>query len=303
MMKRITLETFIALAHLRHFGKVARQLNTTQSTVSARIASLEQELGAALFTRAPNSVSLTPKGRTLLEHAVEIVAGMDRMSMAAGKDPKQERTLRLGVSEILASTILPSFFASFSKKFPASSLEIIVNNTTYQRDQLIDRGLDLALLMGPVSNARVANIPLMDFTMIWVAATDHPLASVPEITLDDLTENPILSYPTSSRPCIELTNALRKAGVHTPRLFSSNVMGASVEITCKGFAICTLPGVYAEPFITDGSLVELAVPIQLNPISFTASYLAEPGNELAREAAQIAVDTARQWEESDRKSR
>jgi len=294
-MKRVTLETFIALAHLRHFGKAARQLNTTQSTVSARIAALEQELGAALFTRTPHSVCLTPKGRTLLEHAVEIVSNMDRMSMAVGKDPKREGTLRLGISETLVSTILPSFFSSFSRKYPASSLEIIVNNTTYQRDQLIDRGLDLALLMGPVSNARVANLPLIDFPMIWVAAADHPLASASEITLEDLSRNPVLSYATNSRPYIELTDALRKAGVSAPRLFSSNAMGASVEITQKGLAICTVPDVYAAPFIAAGSLVELPVPIQLNPLSFTASYRTEPGNELAEEAAHMAAETAQLW--------
>ncbi|MEM1005011.1 MAG: LysR family transcriptional regulator [Pseudomonadota bacterium] len=297
-MKRITLETFIALAHLRHFGKVARQLNTTQSTVSARIAALEQDLGAALFTRAPNSVSLTPKGRALLEHAVEIVASMDRMSMAVGKDPKREGTLRIGVSETLVATILPPLFSALSERFPASIFEIIVNNTTYQRDQLIDRGLDLALLMGPVSNARVANLPLIDFPMIWVGAADHPLAQQDTVALEDLSRHAILSYATNSRPYIELTNALRDAGLHAPRLFSSNALGASVAITQKGLALCTAPAIYALPYIQAGSLVELDVPITLNPISFTASYRTEPGNELAREAAQIATEIAEHWQQN-----
>lgn len=204
-MKRVTLETFIALAQLRHFGKVAQQLNTTQSTVSARIAGLERDLGAKLFTRTPNSVSLTPKGRQLLSHAIELVDGMDRMSRAVGADPKREGTLRLGVSETLASTILPPFFRAFSDRFPDAALEIIVNNTGFQRDRLVDRGLDLALLMGPVSHARVANIPLIDFPMIWVASPDHPLVTKPSLTVADLVDQPILSYATNSRPYIELT--------------------------------------------------------------------------------------------------
>jgi DNA-binding transcriptional LysR family regulator len=294
-VKRITLETFIALAHLRHFGKVAQQLNTTQSTVSARIAGLERDLGATLFTRTSSSVSLTPKGRQMLSHAVEVIAGMDRMTRAVGADPKREGTLRLGVSETLASTILPGFFRAFSERYPASPLEIIVNNTGFQRDQLVDRGLDLALLMGPISHARVANIPLIDFPMIWVAAPDHPLARKPVLTLADLIDQPILSYATNSRPYIDLTERLREAGVRAPRLFSSNALGASVAITQAGLAICTAPKVYADPFIAAETLVELDLPLVLSPLSFTASFRAEPGNEFARDAAEMARRIAREW--------
>ena len=137
-MKRVTLETFVALAQLRHFGKVARHLNTTQSTVSARIQGLERDLGTDLFVRSPTGVSLTPKGRKLLTHAVQVIDGMNAMSRAAGLDPYREGNLRLGVSETLASTILPDFIQAFSDQYPKAQVEIIVNTTTYQRDELLD---------------------------------------------------------------------------------------------------------------------------------------------------------------------
>ena len=296
-MKRVTLETFIALAQLGHFGKVAHQLNTTQSTVSARIAGMEQDLGAVLFNRASNAVTLTPKGRDLLHHANDIIAAMDRMSRAVGIDPYREGTLRLGVSETLASTILPAFIKVFSDRFPGAAVEIIVNNTTGQRDQLLDRSLDLALLMGPVSNAIVANIPLLELPMIWAVAKDHPLTGVEQVKSDDLAAHPILSYATNSRPYIELTQSLSQAGVTAPRLFSSNALGASVAITQARLAVCTLPHIYAAPHLSNGSLVEIRAAIPLNPLSFTASYRTEPGNELALEGAQIAAEVARRWED------
>lgn len=294
-MKRITLETFIALAHLRHFGKVASQLNTTQSTVSARIAGLERDLGAELFTRTSNSVTLTPKGRELLSHATEVIASMDRMSRAVGIDPYREGTLRLGVSETLASTILAGFIGAFSEQYPNSSVEIIVNNTAFQRDQLVDRGLDLALLMGPVSHARIANLSLLELPMIWAVAPDHPLAASGEVTIESLAAHPILSYAVNSRPYIELVESLRHAGVRSPKLFSSNALGASVAITESKLAVCTIPQIYAEAYIEAGTLVEIRTPISLNPLFFTASYRTEPGNELAREAAEIAARIAQDW--------
>ncbi|WP_299621692.1 LysR family transcriptional regulator [uncultured Tateyamaria sp.] len=294
-MKRITLETFVALAHLRHFGKVASQLNTTQSTVSARIAGLESDLGAELFARTSNSVALTPKGRELLTHATEVIASMDRMSRAVGLDPYREGTLRLGVSETLASTILPGFIGAYSQQYPNSSVEIIVNNTAFQRDQLVERGLDLALLMGPISHALIANVPLLELPMIWAVAPDHPLAATDVVTVEALAAFPILSYAMNSRPYIELVESLRLAGVQTPRLFSSNALGASVAIAEAKLAVCTAPQIYAAPYIEAGKLVEITTPIVLNPLSFTASYRTEPGNDLAQEAAGIAAMIAQDW--------
>lgn len=291
-MRRVTLETFIALAQMRHFGKVAHSLNTTQSTVSARIKGLERDLGAELFIRDPSGVALTPKGRELLAHAVQVVEGMNAMSRAIGIDPLREGTLRLGVSETLAATLLPDFVDIFSRKYPNAKLEINVNTTTFQRDELLDRTLDLALLMGPVSHPSVANIDLIEFEMAWVAARDHPLAMAEQVTLDDLATVPILSYSTTSRPYLEMVEKLREAGIVTPRLYSSNALGASVAITRAGLAVATTPRIYAQDFIEAGALVEIDVPLDLSPLRFTASYRTEPGNEMARSAAQIAVAVA-----------
>ena len=301
-MKRVTLETFIALAHMRHFGKVAHFLNTTQSTVSARIKGLEADLGAELFTRDPSGVALTPKGRELLAHAVQLVDGMNAMSLAAGIDPHREGTLRLGVSETLASTILPDFVEVFTWQYPKAKVEIIVNTTTFQRDELLDRTLDLALLMGPISHPSIANLDLIDFDMSWVASPDHPLTQAGRVTLADLADVPMLSYSTTSRPYLELVEELRKAGIGSPRLYSSNALGASVAITCAGLALTTTPRIYAKQFLESGQLVELDVPVPLNPLRFTASYRTEPGNELARNAAQIATNVALEWDAAQSKT-
>lgn len=301
-MKRVALETFIALADLRHFGRVAERLNTTQSNISARIAALEQELGVALFHRDPSGVTLTPKGRELLGHAFEIVGGMDRLVQAVASDPTRGGTLRLGVSETLVSTLLPGFFRAFGERFPAAVLQIVVHNSGYQRDQLVDHGLDLALLMGPVSHPRIANVPLIEFPMIWVVGAEHPLAEEGTASLEELSSGPILTYTTHSRPYVELVERLREAGVAAPRLFTSNALGASMAITQAGLAVCTAPRVFAERHIAEGVLVELRTPIPLSPLLFTASYRSEAGNEQAREAAEIAATVARRLGDAQSKN-
>ncbi|HEY9050605.1 MAG TPA: LysR family transcriptional regulator, partial [Gammaproteobacteria bacterium] len=65
--------TFLTIAAHGSFLEAARQLHLTQSTVSARIQRLEEELDARLFIRNRSGASLTQSGRRFLEHAKRLV--------------------------------------------------------------------------------------------------------------------------------------------------------------------------------------------------------------------------------------
>ncbi|WP_352849686.1 LysR family transcriptional regulator [Mesorhizobium sp. M0199] len=58
---------------LETFAKATEQLNTTQPTISARIAALEDRLGVSLFDRSGHRVALTPKGRSFLRSAEKLL--------------------------------------------------------------------------------------------------------------------------------------------------------------------------------------------------------------------------------------
>lgn len=65
--------TFLAITANGSFLEAARQLHLTQSTVSARIRRLEDELGARLLVRNRAGASLTPAGRQFLDYAKRLV--------------------------------------------------------------------------------------------------------------------------------------------------------------------------------------------------------------------------------------
>jgi DNA-binding transcriptional LysR family regulator len=63
------LRTFEVVARLGGMNRAAAELHTVQSNVTARIRSLEQQLGSPLFLRHSRGVALTPAGRRLLPYA------------------------------------------------------------------------------------------------------------------------------------------------------------------------------------------------------------------------------------------
>lgn len=75
-MDQEQLETFLTLAETSSFTKTSEILNVVQSTITARIKALENQLNRKLFDRGTRYVRLTPDGRLFLSHAGKIVSRM-----------------------------------------------------------------------------------------------------------------------------------------------------------------------------------------------------------------------------------
>ena len=66
------INTVLMLAETGNFSRVADKFNLTQSTISARIKVLEDDLGVSLFERRPSGVFLTAEGKQFYTHALTI---------------------------------------------------------------------------------------------------------------------------------------------------------------------------------------------------------------------------------------
>ena len=77
-MKIEHLKTFLEIAGTGNFIRAAERLNVTQSTVSARIKSLEEQLGQSLFLRSHTGAELTAAGRQLQRYAMTMVRAWEQ---------------------------------------------------------------------------------------------------------------------------------------------------------------------------------------------------------------------------------
>ena len=102
------LRYVVAVARERHFGHAARSCFVSQPTLSVAIKKLEQELGVALFERAPGEVSVTPVGQQVVEQAQRVLEEAARVKelAQAGHDPLAG-TLRLGAIYTIGPYLLP----------------------------------------------------------------------------------------------------------------------------------------------------------------------------------------------------
>ncbi len=282
------IRTFLWVARLGGFRKAAERLNLSQPAVSTRIANLEQELRVPLFERGPGALILTKHGSLLLSYAEQMLFVEEEIKQRVANPSETEGLFRVGASETIAQAWLPDFLKAVSEKYPRVNVDLTVDISLNLRDALIERSLDLAFLMGPVSEFSVENVPLPAFNLHWYRSTANPQT--------DLGEIPVISYSSKTRPYRELMSELSRRVGPKLRVYASASLSASLRMIAAGIAVGPYPRALAEDYLQTGQIVEFDPGFRPQPLAFTASYLSEPRSFLVENSAEIARNVAVKWD-------
>lgn len=140
------LVVFAQVAEDGSLSRAAEKLSLPKSTVSRRLAALEEQLGERLLLRTTRRQSLTEFGHLLLEHARQVVAELD--AVAALRERRQAAPsgrLRVSMPGDLATLFLAESMAAFVAMYPDIQLELDLGA---RRVDLLGEGFDLAVRMG-----------------------------------------------------------------------------------------------------------------------------------------------------------
>lgn len=281
------LRTFLWVARLGGFRKASDRLHLSQPAVSTRIANLEDELQVKLFERGPGQLILTKKGQQLLGYAEQMLFVEEEIKQRVANPAETEGLFRLGASETVAQAWLPSFIQAFSSQYPRVNVDLTVDISLNLRAAILERRLDLAFLMGPISEYSVENVALPQFDLHWYKAK--------QIGDVDLSQFPIISYSSQTRPYRELTSELARRFGPKIRVFSSASLSASLKMIAAGIAVGPHPRILAARHLDADEVEEFDPGFVLPPLEFTASYLATPRSFLVENSAEIAREVATEW--------
>ena len=285
------LETFVWVAHLGGFRAAAEKLNTTQPAVSQRIALLEAELGVRLFDREPRRVVLTPKGNELLPYAERMTQLRADMLQAAREKKAMRGMVRLGVAETIVHTWLAQLIERMHAEYPALTLEIEVDTSPFLRERLVSHQLDIAFLLGPVSEPRMKNVALSSYPLAWVASPDLNMGPEP-VPLDVLARWPIITYPRNTRPYITIREMMTRSDMPNLRMYGNASLSTIVRMTLDRIGISAIPPVVIQRELAERRLRLVRAEQKLPDLSFTATYPVKPDSYMAEAVAEIARDLA-----------
>lgn len=160
--------TFLAVATSGNFLAAASRLHVTQSTVSARIASLETQLGARLFQRGRNGAELTPAGKRFLRHAKNLVRTVEQARHDVGLPSGFDSVLTLAARIALWQGFLPHWTAWMRLAAPQVSLRLEVGFEADIMQGLLEGTIDIGLMYTPMSRGGLVVEKLFDEELLLV---------------------------------------------------------------------------------------------------------------------------------------
>lgn len=287
------IRAFLAVCRTGGVQRAAQYLNLTQPAVTTRIKKLEDSLGVALFERQASGMRMTKRGELLLQYAEQFERLADRVEEVVVAPGGIDRRLRIGASETVAQCWLPDFVSALHVKYPRTEVEINVDISVNLRAALLTRKIDLAILLGPISEYSVDNVILPGVELAWFVAANVP---DPEGCAHKLLEEkPVITYARNTRPWRELKALLFNHVGADISLFPSSSLSACFRLVEAGLGVAALPRVLGSRLLAEGCIREFDPGWKPSDLRFSVSYLGDPRDHLVEAAAELAKFTAETW--------
>ncbi len=253
------LITFTHLAHNLSFSQTALDLDYAQSTISAQIQALESELETKLFDRLGRQVTLTEAGEQFLHYAQNILALQEEARAKLATHTEISGSISLVAPSTLCIYRLPQILRVYQKRYPKVDIQLQTHlTTTAALTEMLHGRLDAALILAePLDKSQFYSQPLEEAPLTLVAGATHPLASRPQVTLDELlAQSFILTEPTCGyRKLFE--RYVQTQGHELTRPMGFENIEAIKQCLMAGIGVSFLPCMAVEDDIDHGRLTAL----------------------------------------------
>ena len=282
------LLVFGRVAELGSFSRAADRLGLPKSTVSRRLAALEQRLGERLLLRTTRRQTLTEFGQQLLEHANQVIAEVDAVAaLSEHRQASPAGRLRVSMPSDFANLLLADTLAAFVALYPGITLEL---DLSARRVDLLGEGFDVAVRVGDLDDdALLAARRLAVFPGGLYAAPDY-LAEhgEPRAPADLHRHQAVRLLQGNGEPAgWTLEHGAQRWQGLPPGRASANSPELLIRLACAGAGIAAVPDFFALPHVREGRLRRVLPPWCL-PSHVTWAVF--PGRKLMPVKTRVFVD-------------
>lgn len=182
------LRAFCSTAQTGSMSLAAERLHLSQPTVSQLIKSLEEDLDTMLFERRGPRIRLTAAGAALLDTALPLVEGLERLpeTLHARLGDAMRGRLDIAAGESTILYLLPEYVKRFTDRYP--EVDVHLHNVTGRDGMQLLRAGEVDLAVGSMIDvpSDVNYIPMFTYEPMLITALDHPLAEREDVSLSEI---------------------------------------------------------------------------------------------------------------------
>ena len=254
------LQVFVQIALHGSVRAAAERLHLSQPAASMALAGMERQLDAPVFSRERGRLHLNARGRELLPLAQELLerhAEFGRRIDAGSAGLQGE--LRIGASNTVGNYRVGELLGAFVRAHPQVAIRLGVANTRTIAEGMLDHGLDIGCVEGPVVHPLLEVRPWRHDLLVVCAPPDHPLARRRALKAADFAgARWVLREPGSAtRAITERALARLPPGIVALEL---DQIEAIKQAVIAGLGIACLPQVAVTDALATGRLKALKTP-------------------------------------------
>jgi DNA-binding transcriptional LysR family regulator len=253
-----SLAVFAKVAEAGSFSEAARRLKLPVSTVSRRIAELEDQLGVRLIERSTRSLRLTELGTELLEYAARSAELSEAVeSVVSNRLSHVSGSLRLSAPPSISDTLLTPLVTTFQASYPNVRVQILVTDRFV--DHIVE-GIDLAFRLGPFTDSSLVAKRILTYRHQLVASPAYLRGREQPKRPQDLLNQRLLTFlhwrPEISWSFIHKDGQDKEMLSFQPFLAMNDYSGLAPALL-DGAGIGELPPVVRPELVRAGKLVEV----------------------------------------------
>lgn len=170
------LEYLVALDTHRQFVGAATSCNVTQPALSMQLQKLEEELGVLLFDRKKKRLEPTAVGAKVVQRARQVLREVQLLR----EEVQVERgelvgEVRLGIIPTLAPYLVPLFLVALAERHPQLRVRVEELQSAELVRRLEAHQLDIGLLITPLDDPQLREVPVLEEPFLGYVAASHPL--------------------------------------------------------------------------------------------------------------------------------
>ncbi|OED73422.1 LysR family transcriptional regulator [Vibrio splendidus ZS-139] len=271
------------------FTHAAEALNMTKSTVSRKLAELEQHLGVRLITRSTRSLVLTPEGERFYQSSIQMHEIMSQAELEVSANQDLIRgPLNVVLPVELGHQVLAKYIHSFLKEHPNVTLNLELTN---REVDIIAEGIDLYAQIGE----------LLDSSLVsrYLTTSKRALVASPEY----LEQFGDIKTPADLKPPFRLIEVVNKAArlpkwhlqledgesilIELPCQLRVNTITACLTACVDGLGIAVLPEFICRDHFQTGKLIRLLPEYDMPEVSVSLVYA---GRQLMPKRKKVFID-------------
>jgi len=237
------LRYFVAVAEERNFTRAAERLNMTQPPLSRQIQQIEDSVGLALFERGARPLKLTEAGRVFYAQAKRLLEESDELLPLTRRLAQLAERIVIGFVPSTLYGPLPDVIRAFREAAPLIQISLIEMFTIEQLSALKGGRIDVGFGRLRFDELQLAREVLVEEPLIAALPAGHALADASRLTLDALSKETLIIYPSTPRPSYadQQLSAFRDHAVEPEAIHEVRELQTALGLVAAQVGVCLVP--------------------------------------------------------------